>query len=79
MHPLAPDLTGLKDDELHTKHGELITRINQAYRMGHGDALMQLQMLEEDYRMEIQRRNQKLMDDMMAKNEKYKGIIDIGK
>jgi hypothetical protein len=40
---------------------------------------MQLQMLEEDYRMEIQRRNQKLMDDMMAKNEKYKGIIDIGK
>lgn len=79
MHPLAPNLSELKEDELHKKHGELMTRINQAYRMGYTDALMQLQMLEEDYRMEIQRRNQKLMDDMMNKNEKYKGIIDIGK
>lgn len=79
MHPLTPNLMELKDEELHRKHSELISRINQAYRMGNSDALMQLQMLEEDYRMEIQRRNQKLMDDMMAKNEKYKGIIDIGK
>ena len=79
MHPLAPDLTGLKEEELHRKHSELITRINQAWRMGQSDVLMQLQMLEEDYKMEIQRRSQKLMDDMMAKNEKYKGIIDIGK
>ena len=79
MHPLTPNLTELKDDELQKKHSELLTRINQAYRMGYSDALMQQQMLEEDYRIEIQRRNQKLMDDMMAKNEKYKGIIDIGK
>lgn len=79
MHPLAPDLTGLKEEELHKKHGELTARINQVYRLGNMELLTQLQMLEEDYRIEIQRRNQKLMDDMMAKNEKYKGIIDIGK
>jgi hypothetical protein len=77
MHPLSPNLTELKDDELHKKHGELMTRINQAWRMGMSDAVMQLQMLEEDYRMEIQRRNQKLMDDMAAKNDKYKGIINV--
>lgn len=79
MHPLAPNLAELKEEDLHKKHGELIARINQAWRMGQTDILGQLQMLEEDYRMEIQRRNQKLMDDMMSKNEKYKGIIDIGK
>jgi hypothetical protein len=77
MHPLAPDLSLLTEEELHKKHGELQTRIMFAYRMGHGDMVGQLQLLIGDYEMEIQRRNQKIMDQLQKNNKNFGNIINI--
>ena len=62
MHPLAPDLTGLSDEDLHTKRGELQGRMSFAYRVGNADMVGQLQLLLQDYAMEVERRNQKMME-----------------
>ena len=62
MHPLTPDLSKLTDDEIHTKRAELHNRLAFAYRMGNGDLVGQLQLLLGDYDVEIQVRNQKLLD-----------------
>ena len=77
MHPLAPDLSGISDDELHKKRAELHNRMTFAYRMGHGDIIGQIQLLLGDYDMEIQRRNQKMLDDMNRNNPNFKDKIDI--
>jgi hypothetical protein len=77
MHPLTPDLTALTDAELQKKHSELVSRLTQAYRFGNAAMVNQLQMLIDDYASENGRRQQKLLDDMMAKNDKFSGIIDI--
>lgn len=77
MHPLSPDLSGLSDADLHKKHGELVQRLSQAHRIGPYSIIGQLQMVLEDYSSEIQRRNQKIMDDMMKKGKGMDGIIDI--
>ena len=61
MHPLAPDLSKLTDEELHTKRGELQSRLSRAYQMGSADMVGQLQLLIQDYAMEVERRNAKLM------------------
>lgn len=63
MHPLAPDLTSLTDEELHTKRSELMSRATQAYRFGNADMANQLQLLLQDYAMEVERRNQKMLAD----------------
>ena len=76
MHPLGPDLTGLSDDELHNKYSELQKRFGQAYRFGPQSIIPQLQMLMQDYQMEISLRNQKQLEEL-NKNGKGKGIIDI--
>jgi len=62
MHPLAPDLTKLSDEELHTKRSELMNRMSQAYRFGSADMVGQLQLLLQDYAMETERRNRILLD-----------------
>jgi hypothetical protein len=77
MHPLAPDLSGISDDELHKKRAELQNRMVFAYRMGHGDIIGQIQLLLDDYDMEIQKRNQKMLDDMNRNNPNFKDKIDI--
>lgn len=80
MHPLAPDLSGIPDDELHKKFGDLQKRYLQAYQFGPQNIVPQLQMLMGDYQAEIQRRNQKQMQDLLKKSEEGKGfknIIDI--
>ena len=61
MHPLAPDLTTLSDEDLHTKRGELQSKLSRAYQMGSADMVGQLQLLIQDYAMEVERRNAKLM------------------
>ena len=78
MHPLTPDLSQLSDDELQKKTSELQKKMMQAYQFGNTDLSMQLQMLLEDYTMEVQRRQAKMMEELMAKSDKFKGIIDIG-
>ena len=79
MHPLAPSLSGLSDDELHKKHGELQNRLMFAYRMGQGQMVGQLQMLLDDYLIEIQTRNQKMFDDAAKSGRNLQNKIDITK
>lgn len=77
MHPLGPNLTELTDAELHKKHGELIARLNQAYRIGPHSVIGQLQMLLDDYNVEIQRRNQKVLAELNKKGKDLDGLINI--
>jgi hypothetical protein len=77
MHPLAPDLTALSDDEVHSKRAELQNRMMFAYRMGHTDMIGQIQLLIGDYEMEIQKRNQKMLDDLQKNSKNFKDKIDI--
>ena len=62
MHPLTNDLSTLSDEELHSKRSDLNTRLGFAYRMGHGDMVNQLQLVLGDYAMEVERRNQKMLE-----------------
>lgn len=77
MHPLVSNLTELSDADLHKKHGELVSRLNQAYRIGPYAIIPQLQMLLDDYNNEVQRRNQLAYEEIMKKSTGYKNIIDI--
>lgn len=79
MHPLSPDLTQLSDADLHKKHGDLVMRLTQAYRIGPYSIVPQLQMLLDDYNSEIRRRNDKAMEELMRKSQGkgMGGIIDI--
>ena len=77
MHPLAPNLSEMSDIELQKKHSELITRLNHAYRYGQTQMVQQVQMIMEDYQSEITRRQQKILEDTLNKNDKFSGIIDI--
>lgn len=70
MHPLVSDLSKLTDDELHKKHGELMQRLNFAYGRGRNSHMVQqIYMLLDDYRNEIQRRNQKHLEEMQRQIE----------
>ena len=77
MHPLTPDLSKLTDDELHTKRSELGNRLVFASRMGHGDMVGQIQLVMGDYEAEVQRRNQKMLDDLEKNSKTFKNKIDI--
>lgn len=80
MHPLSPDLSSLADDDLHKKFNDLQKRLVQASQYGPQSIVPQLQMLISDYQSEIQKRNQKQMQDLLKKSEDGKGfknIIDI--
>ena len=71
-HPLTPDLTGFSDEDLHTKRSDLNTRLNYAYRIGNADMVNQISLMLQDYAFEVERRNQKMMDDAI-KNGRLAG------
>lgn len=81
MHPLAPDLSTVSDEELAKKFNDLNRRLGQVYRSGPGQLIPQIQMLMQDYQTELGRRQQKLMKEMEERADKngkgFKGIIDI--
>lgn len=77
MHPLTPDLSGLKDDELQRKCAELSTKLNMAYRFGQAELVGQIQMILDDYNNEMMRRQQKMLEEVMSRDNKFKDIIDI--
>jgi hypothetical protein len=77
MHPLIGNLEGLSNDELHKKYNELTAKMNQAYRFGPTSVIPQMQMVLENYRVEMDKRNRKTLEDIESKNNKFKGIIDI--
>ena len=51
--------------------------MNQAYRSGPTSIIPQMQMILENYRYEMDNRNRKTLEEMEAKGDKFKGIIDI--
>ena len=81
MHPLGNNLTNLSEDDLNKKFGELMKRYTQASRFGPQSIIPQLQMMMEDYKAEMQRRNAVAMEEMRKKMDKdgksFSGIIDI--
>ena len=79
MHPLSPDLSKLTDDELQQKRGELQNRLMMGYRMGNADLVMQVQLLLGDYDIELQTRNQKMMDQMSKASKNFGNIINISR
>ena len=79
MHPLSPDLSKLTDDELQQKRGELQNRLMMSYRIGNADLVMQVQLLLGDYDIELQTRNQKMMDQMSKASKNFGNIINISR
>lgn len=79
MHPLAPDLSKLSDDDLQKKRSDLHNKLHFAYRIGNADLVSQLSMLIQDHDMEIQARNQRLMDQMAKSSKNFGNIINISK
>ena len=79
MHPLTSDLSKLTDDELQQKRGELQNRLIMSYRMGNADLVMQVQLLLGDYDIELQTRNQKMMDQMSKASKNFGNIINISR
>jgi len=79
MHPLTSDLSKLTDDELQQKRGELQNRLMMSYRMGNADLVMQVQLLLGDYDIELQARNQKMMDQMSKASKNFGNIINISR
>ena len=79
MHPLSPDLSKLTDDELQQKRGELQNRLMMSYRMGNADLVMQVQLLLGDYDIELQTRNQKMIDQMSKASKNFGNIINISR
>ena len=74
MHPLMPDLTGLKDSELQ----ERITKLNRVLRTTYnGLVAQQAQMMLAVLYEEQQRRNQEIMEKATKDNKKLSDSIDI--
>ena len=74
MHPLMPDLTGLKDSELQ----ERITKLNRVLRTTYNGLVAQQadMMLAVPYE-EQQRRNREIMEKAVKDNKKLSDSIDI--
>jgi len=62
-HPLTPDLSGLSDEEVHSKRNDLNTRLNYAYRIGNADMINQISLMLQDYAFEVEQRNAKMMEE----------------
>ena len=78
-HPLISNLTEISTEDLHKKYNELMSKMNQAYKFGPTSIIPQMQMVMEDYRTEMDNRNRKVMEEMEARGDKFKGLIDIKK
>ena len=79
MHPLVGNLSELSTEELHKKYNGLMAKMNQAYRFGPTSIIPQMQMVLENYKVEMDNRNRKTMEEMESKADKFKGLIDIQK
>lgn len=69
MHPLLLDLTNLSDEEFHTKRAAIQERMAYAYRIGNASMVGQLQLIAQDYVVEMERRNQKLLDQALKSGQ----------
>ncbi len=76
-HPLAPNLSELSMEDLTKQYNELTAKLNQAYRIGPYGVIPQMQMLLEDYQLELQNRHRKQLEELEKNSKNMKGIIDI--
>jgi hypothetical protein len=76
MHPLTPNLTEMKLEELHAKYNELSKKAIQCQRTGSYSLMNQISMVLEDYSAEIARRQQQMYEEANKKHN-FDGIIDI--
>jgi tartrate dehydratase alpha subunit/fumarate hydratase class I-like protein len=67
MHPLAGDLSVLKDSEIESKIQDLTKKYFQTYNM---DIKTQIASLLEDYNSEISKRRQEQLKKMMDSRDK---------
>jgi hypothetical protein len=77
MHPLVGNLEELSNEELHKKYNDLMAKFNQAHRHGPTSVIPQMQLILENYKFEMEKRNRKTLEEIEQKNNKFKGIIDI--
>jgi hypothetical protein len=77
MHPLQPNLVELSNEDLHKKYGDLMMRMTKSYQWGRPDMVAQLQLLAHGYKEEIDRRNEKALEEMQKHSKQFKNIIDI--
>lgn len=74
MHPLMPDVTGLKDSELQ----ERISKLNRVLKTTYnGHVAQQAQMILSVLYEEQSRRNQEIMEKALKDNKKLNDSIDI--
>jgi len=67
MHPLAGDLSILKDSEIESKIGDLTKK----YFMTHNTSLrQQMGMMLEDYKAELSKRRQAALEKLMNNGDK---------
>ena len=76
-HPLAPNLSELSMEDLTKQYNELTRKLNQAYRSGPYGIIPQMQMLLEDYQLELQNRHKQQLEEMEKNSKNFKNIIDI--
>jgi hypothetical protein len=69
FHPLAPDLSLLKDEELYKRSNELLERLSFARRAGNYQLTEQLQMLYNGFQEETQRRAQVWLERLNRKKK----------
>lgn len=85
MHPLAPSLKDVSDQDLYKKYNDLMSRLNQAWRFGPQGLVPQIQMMMDHYKTEIAERSVKQQQEMAERAAKgkgkdgkgYSGVIDI--
>jgi hypothetical protein len=69
FHPLAPDLSSLKDEELYKRSSDLLERLSIARRTNNFQLTNQLEMLYNGYQEETQRRAQVWLDRLSRKKK----------
>ena len=78
-HPLSPDFSKLNDQELNEKLSQLQNQLIFASRSGNGDLMHQMQLVLNDINLELEVRNQKIMNDLEKRNPGFGNKINITK
>ena len=78
MHPLSPDLSSMKDDELQKNYNDLYQKYLVANRFGNSSVIFQMQILIEDYREEMAVRQRRQLEQNQDKH-KLQDLIKVDK
>ena len=80
FHPLLPDLTEIKDQDLENKITELTSKYYIAARYGNGAVCSQIAIVIEQYKEELQKRHQEKLNKLSGKNQNkdLDDLINIG-